>query len=243
MRLITFIFFILFFTTKSKATIYTFHTAGAYTNPSNWDAYPGSHLYTNDTISIEANCWNIDLVADNGYIVFSENATEIGIDWLTLFSSDCQLQFLSNYMNISISGGINFFTNGNYNTILTPPYTFIELNNNGDGIESTFCPIWEEYVNIEYYNNGTQSAEFLSCMDGSFYNFGNIEVSWSSFDLNCDLYLANGTITGFQPFVIPPFNGTINQNCSNCTAIINNITSLYINNYSKFSGQVILNGP
>ena len=243
MKLITIISLMLLFVIEMKATVYTFHTAGSYSDSSNWDIYPGNYFYTNDTISIEANCWDIDLVVENGYVLFSENVSEIGIDWLTLFSSDCQLEFLSNYLSITISGSIDFIPNGFYNTILTPANPFIVINNSGYGISSNTCPIWQDYGFMVYYNDGIQDAEFLGCMNGIFFNFGTIEVSWSTLNLNCDLDLSSGTITGSQPFSIVPYNGTIMQSCSNCVATINNIITLHINKNSEFNGQVALNGP
>jgi hypothetical protein len=141
-----------------------------------------------------------------------------------------------------MGGGI-FDVNGDYNSILTPSNTFIEINNYGDGIITNTCPIWESYVMIDYYNYGTQEAFYLGCMNGYFINEGTIEVNWPSFDFNCDIELASGTITGNQPYTITPYNGAIMQNCSSCVATFNNIETLYLNKNCNIRGQVILNAP
>ena len=240
MRLITIKLLLFFFITQAQATIYTFHTAGDYNEVSNWDVYPGNDLFTNDTISIEAYCYNISLYASDGYVVFSEGVNQIGIDWLTI-SDDCQMEIMNSYVNIDIGGSIEF--SNNYNYILTPDYSFINIFNYGYGFSSNTCPIWENYVMIEYYNSGTQDAQFLGCMEGYFINDGIIEVNWPSFDLNCDIELASGTINGNLPYTITPYNGAIMQNCSSCVATFNNIETLHLNQNCNIRGQVILNAP
>lgn len=240
MRLITIVFCLLFCSTDIGATVYTFHTSGNYSDVTNWDIYPGTFLDSNDTILIEADIHNMDLFAVDGYILFSEDVSYISIQWMTVIEN-CQLEFLNGYISIDTYGGLEFYNLNN--PIMTPFFTHISINNYGYGVSSYGCPLWETFVTIDYFNDGTQEAEFLECMDGIFFNFGTIEVTWSTLSLNCDLDLASGTISGLQPFSITPYNGTIMQYCNNCTATINNIENLHLGNNTTILGKVILNAP
>jgi hypothetical protein len=137
MKLITIISFLLFFSAKGNATIYTFHTAGSYSELTNWDVYPGTELFTSDTISIEANCSAIGLFAIDGYLVFSENVLDISI--IDLYTSDDnQIEFLNDYFQIHING---YFTNNSNKPIKIPTYAFIEIYSCGYGLYSNTCPI------------------------------------------------------------------------------------------------------
>ena len=240
MRLVVIITFCLLFSFNAQAIIYTFHTAGDYVDVNNWDIYPGNNLFTNDTISIEANCSNIDLYAPIGYVVFSEDVDHISMN-LVVIAENCQLEFLNDNFWIDILLNIDFNTYEKY--ILTPQFTNITIVNNGYGFTSEFCTIWENTVNIEYTNFGSQNAYLLECMDGLFINDGTIEVMSNMLLLNCDLNLSSGTILGSQAYTIPAYNGSTMQNCSSCVATLSNIEALHINNNTSFLGQVILNAP
>jgi hypothetical protein len=145
----------LFLSFNAQAITYTFHTAGDYDDVSNWDVYPGNDLLTNDTISIEANCSNINLYAPIGYVVFADNVDQIGISWVTI-SENCQLEFLNDYFFIDIFGNFDFNVYDKY--ILTSLNTNITIFNNGYGFTSDFCMIWENIVYIDYNNFGSQNA-------------------------------------------------------------------------------------
>lgn len=223
---------------QCHATVYTFETAGDYTDASNWDIYPGTGLYSNDTISIEADCININLDANDGYLVFTEDVSQIGISDLSI-SDECQVEILAEFFQIDISGYFFYFTN---NQILLPNTSFIMISNFNSGIEFNSCPIWE-YAYVEYYNFGTQDAFLIECMDGVFHNDGTINVSWNTLDLNCELNLSSGTIEGAVPFTLNQFNGNLNQNCPSCSATINNVSSLILNGNNNIQGTVTLNPP
>jgi len=238
MRQFYILFIILFSINLCQGEVYTFHTEGNYTDAANWDMYPGSDLSTNDTISIEANCFNIYLFAYDGYIVFSEDVSWIGIDNFGAYSN-CQIEIKSTWFNLDISVGFDYDCN---TPIAIPDFTFIDIFNNGNGISSYNC-IFNNFVDILYYNNGTQQASFLECMDGQFTNGGIIDVDDSVFFLNCHLDLADGTINSFIPFDLYYFNGYISQDCTPCAATINNLNNLYISSDTYIKGTVIVNGP
>jgi hypothetical protein len=244
MRLITIISFILFFSLEGEAIIYTFHTAGDYNDVNNWDVYPGNTLYTNDTISIEADCSGIELDAPIGYVVFSEDVNQVGIFLLTIRLT-CQLEFLNDNFWIDITGAFDVSDSYVEYPILTPNNSLINISNFAYGFVTDNCLVWENFVSIDYINevSGNQNYLLLECMEGTFINDGILEVTSNEFHLNCDLDLSSGTILGSQPYTIPAYNGTIMQNCTGCVATINNLISLTINNNSNFQGQVILNTP
>ena len=95
---------------------YTFHTDGYFTDPANWDNYPGTTMFSNDTLVIDANCENIDLFATDGYVLFTENCTTISISDLTV-SDLCQLEFEAIFLMIYIYGYFQYSTN---NMIIFP---------------------------------------------------------------------------------------------------------------------------
>lgn len=224
---------------QSFATIYTFHTAGDYTDVSNWDVYPGENLFTNDTISIEANCTNIILSAYDGYIVFSDDSIEIGISDLTI-DDDCQLEFQAAYFQLQINGYFFYYSDAQ---IITANSSYIDLFNSGYGISNFSCQIFDLNTNIYYFNFGTQDAYFLECMEGQFANNGTINVVGGLFFINCVLELGQGTIEGIDPYDILITNGSISQNCPACSATINNVNNIYLNQNTNILGTVILNGP
>ncbi len=237
-RLISAIFFCLFFINFSFGAVYTFHTAGSYTNAGNWDVYPGTDLLSDDTISIEANIFNIDLLATDGYVVFAEDVVDIQITNLFIMDN-CQLEFLASFFNLGVTGEFTYMGN---NQILIPNGAFIFVSNFGNGINFNTCPIWD-FVHVEYNNYGVQGSFLIECMEGDFYNYGIIEVDSELFILNFDLYLEEGTIDGMVPFAIDQFNGSFNQTCETCSATINNIEHLQLNANNTINGTVILNAP
>lgn len=222
----------------SEGAVYTFHTPGLYTDSNNWDVYPGTVLLFNDTISIEANIESIQLLAFDGYIVFEEDVSSVGIVELTILEG-CQLEFKQQVFAMDIAFS---FTHNSFNPIIAPDFAFIELFNSGAGITSNTC-MFDTYVDFGYTNYGTQDSYFLECMNGSFSNFGIIEVSSNTFYLNCSLELFNGIINGNIPFEFHQFNGHINSDIPGFTATINNIISLHLNSNTSFMGSVILNAP
>ena len=221
-----------------SGAVFTFQSSGDYTDPGNWDSYPGTTLFTNDTLIIDANCQNIDLTAFDGFIQFTENASEISILDLTIYS-DCQVEFLSSYIIITISG---YFFHFDYNPIDFPDGAYVTIFNDGYGIDFNSCPIWD-YIFVDYWNFGYQDSFLLECMDGSFYNEGTINVQGGLFMLNVDLELGSGLIEGSSPYTIYPLNGTINQNCTNCNAIINNVEEIRLNQNSQILGTLQINSP
>ena len=234
--LIVFILFLGSF--HCKATVYTFQTAGDYTDASNWDTYPGTDLGTNDTISIEANCSNINLYASDGYVVFSEYVSDIQI--VDLFTTNnCQLEFKASWFQLYILG--DFHYTSNY-PIIFSDNAFIFIINSGNGIYGEGAQSWES-IQIDYINLGNQDVSLLESIEGHFVNEGILNVDWLFVFLNCDLDLSTGTIEGTSPFTFYQFGGSISQDCTSCTATINNIENLYLNQNVNIRGTLILNSP
>jgi len=238
MRLILISFLLIFVSAKCDAAIYTFQVEGDYTNPSNWDTYPGTMLTTNDTISIEANCWSISLDVYDGYVRFTENCGFISVLTLRTYNNST-IEIMSENFNIDIYSSMHI---GGNNDVIFPSFCFLTISNSGSGIIVDNCMNWFNALVI-YSNWGAQDATFLECMDGSFINDGIVEV-WNSFVfLNCELDLSSGTIEGVFPFDLYQFSNSLSQQCNGCTATINNIENLYLSTNGVILGTVILNAP
>jgi hypothetical protein len=224
---------------QSLATIYTFHTDGDYTNVSNWDVYPGTELITNDTISIEANCTNINLVASDGYVVFEESSNSIEISTLQI-DNNCQLEIKATNFQMQITGSFDYNI---ITPIITTPNTFLDIINLNFGITNNFCSIFDNNIFVFYDNIGIQDGFLLNCMEGQFINSGQIDVYGPDLSLSCDLDLSNGVVQGAGSFDIYLMGGSLEQNCSNCTATINNVITINISTYAYILGTVIINPP
>jgi len=222
------------------ATVYTFHSEGYYNDPNNWDNYPGTELYNGDTIVIDAYCHSINLFTWDGYLIISDNVSYISISDLSMMD-DAILEVQSSWLHLDIQGSFSYYS---YEPIVSNTYVHFEITNGGYGIDQNGCMFDPFTMSVNYHNFGYQDGGILSCIDGYFVNQGELNVNFGgTLYVDCDLELADGTITGFEPYNILEFNGNIMQNCSNCTATINNISNLWLNKNTNILGKVILNGP
>ncbi|MEM9545409.1 MAG: hypothetical protein AAGA77_05525 [Bacteroidota bacterium] len=238
MKHLTVLFFLFCFVNYGHSTVYTFHTEGSFTNEANWDVFPGFNLVTNDTLSIEANCTNIQLYAEAGHIVFSSDVNWIAISSLFIIDN-CTMEIQANWVTFDVTGSFDYLIN---TPIVHPENIFLDVFNYGSGINGLDCP-FDYSAFLSYQNLGSQAASFLECMSGTFTNNGSIEVDFPFLFLNCELDLADGTINAFNPFDLFAYGDLLKQYCSSCTATINNLQNLYLTGTTEIYGTVNLNGP
>lgn len=218
------------------ATVYTFLTAGNFSDVSNWDTYPGPDLMNGDTISIEANCDNIDLNVIDGHLIIETTASDISITNLTFYSNGT-MEIKPNNANITINDWFQYYPDI---AITNNGTSFLFIYNYSGGVNGSNC-LFDNF-NTYYSNYGEQDSYLLECLDGEFMNAGIINVYSNYFFLNCKLDLHNGQINADIPFTMTQY-GALIQYCSFCTATINNLEEIEMLGFVNLDGNVILNAP
>ncbi|MDF1696789.1 MAG: hypothetical protein P1U56_13190 [Saprospiraceae bacterium] len=195
------------------AAQYTFQNSGVFSDPNNWDNYPGSTFSIDDTVYITENCFAINLSSFPGRMEITGNTTLLDFDYAFFeFASTLAFDMSLFIIDITINGELTIGgTVEEYGMIAT-------ITNYGNGLYAS------ELFDISIFENYGTQTEFLESFQ-TFYNYGTLELFSPFVRISSEFYMECGTITSFLPYTLI-FDLYVNQVNDNCSATIENVNEV-----------------